>query len=191
MTSGDRASWHAFTAVSASIFAVGAALTAFWCASMQPPAMMSMPGGWTMSMAWMRMPGQTWPGAAASFLGMWTSMMVAMMLPALAPPLWAYQRAIAGSVGTGIGGRTTFAGTGYFVVWIAFGMTVYPVGAGFAAIEMRQPSLAKAVPAATGVAVIVAGLLQFTAWKMRQLACCREMSERGRSWAPDVFAAWR
>jgi hypothetical protein len=27
-----------------------------------------MPGG-RMSMAWMRMPGQTWPGAAASFLG--------------------------------------------------------------------------------------------------------------------------
>jgi hypothetical protein len=22
---------------------------------------MPMPGGWTMSMAWMRMPGQTWP----------------------------------------------------------------------------------------------------------------------------------
>jgi hypothetical protein len=42
---------------------------------------MPMPGGWTMSMAWMRMPGQTWPGAAASFLGMWVVMMVAMMLP--------------------------------------------------------------------------------------------------------------
>jgi hypothetical protein len=23
---------------------------------------MPMPGGWTMSMGWMRMPGQTWPG---------------------------------------------------------------------------------------------------------------------------------
>jgi len=30
-----------------------------------------MPGGWTMSMAWVRMPGQSWPVAAASFLGMW------------------------------------------------------------------------------------------------------------------------
>ena len=42
-----------------------------------------MPGGWTMSMTWMRMPGQTWPGVAASFLGMWVVMMVAMMLPSL------------------------------------------------------------------------------------------------------------
>jgi predicted metal-binding membrane protein len=44
---------------------------------------MPMPGRWTMPMAWMRMPGQTWPGAAASFLGMWVVMMVAMMLPSL------------------------------------------------------------------------------------------------------------
>ncbi len=31
---------------------------------------MPMPGGWTMEMMWMRMPGQTGP-AAAAFLGMW------------------------------------------------------------------------------------------------------------------------
>jgi hypothetical protein len=47
---------------------------------------MPMPGGWTMSMAWMRMPGQTWPGAAASFtfpLGVALAA-VEMQLPALA-----------------------------------------------------------------------------------------------------------
>ena len=42
-------------------------------------------------MAWMRMPGQTWPGAAASFLGMRVVMMVAMMLPCLVPMLWRYR----------------------------------------------------------------------------------------------------
>ena len=52
---------------------------------------MPMPGGWAMSMMWMRMPGQTWPGAAASFLGTWTAMMVAMMLPSLVPMLWRYR----------------------------------------------------------------------------------------------------
>ncbi len=48
-----------------------------------------MPGGWTMSMTWMRMPGQTWAGAATTFLGIWVVMMVAMMMPSLvraAPP---------------------------------------------------------------------------------------------------------
>ena len=54
-----------------------------------------MPGGWTMSMTWMRMPGQTWLDAAAVFVGMWVVMMVAMMLPSLAPLLWRYRQAAA------------------------------------------------------------------------------------------------
>ena len=53
-----------------------------------------MPGGWTMSMAWMRMPGQTWPAAAAAFLGMWVVMMVAMMLPSLVLMLRRYRQAV-------------------------------------------------------------------------------------------------
>jgi len=56
---------------------------------------MPMPGGWTMSMAWMRMPGQTWLGATASFLGMWLVMMFAMMLPSLLPMLRHYREAVA------------------------------------------------------------------------------------------------
>jgi hypothetical protein len=55
----------------ALLFAASAAATIVWCTSMSAMGRMPMPGGWTMSMAWMRMPGQTWPGAAASFLGMW------------------------------------------------------------------------------------------------------------------------
>ena len=55
---------------------------------------MPMPGGWTMSMAWMRMPGQTWLEFAVSFLGMWVVMMVAMMLPSLIPRLRQYRHAI-------------------------------------------------------------------------------------------------
>src|SRR5438477_4245783 len=42
---------------------------------------MSMPGGWTMSMMWMRMPGQTWAAASTMFVAMWVAMMIAMMLP--------------------------------------------------------------------------------------------------------------
>ena len=60
------------------LFLASAAGTVVWGSSM---AMDDMPmaGGWKMSMAWMRMPDQTWLGATASFLGMWTVMMVAMM----------------------------------------------------------------------------------------------------------------
>jgi len=76
-----RASQQAFFGISALLFAARAAVTIVWCASMSAMGEMPMPGGWTMSAAWMRMPGQTWPGAAASFIGMWVVMMVAMMLP--------------------------------------------------------------------------------------------------------------
>ena len=79
----DRPSEVAFVGVSALLFAGSATLTIAWCTSMSAMGGMLMPGGWTMSMAWMRMPGQTWLGAAASFIGMWVVMMVAMMLPSL------------------------------------------------------------------------------------------------------------
>jgi predicted metal-binding membrane protein len=81
----ERASQRAFFGVSALLFAASAAVTIVWCASMSAMGEMPMPDDWTM--AWMLMPGQTWPGAAASFLGMWVVMMVAMMLPSLAPML--------------------------------------------------------------------------------------------------------
>jgi hypothetical protein len=64
MPSG-RGSQQTFLGVSALAFAASAAGTIFWCASMSAMGEMPMPGGWTMSMAWMRMPGQTWPAAAA------------------------------------------------------------------------------------------------------------------------------
>ena len=65
---GERASRQAFLGVSALLFAASAAGTIGWCGSMSAMGGMPMPGGWTMSMAWMRMPGQTWSDAAASFL---------------------------------------------------------------------------------------------------------------------------
>src|SRR5215467_5890936 len=90
----ERAGEGAFFCIGAPVFTVSAALTTLCCTSMSAMGGMLMPGGWTMSMAWMRMPGQTWPGAAASFAGMWILMMIAMMLPSLAPTLWRYRRAV-------------------------------------------------------------------------------------------------
>src|SRR5262249_37321323 len=48
-----------------------------------------------------------------------------------------------------------------------------------AVLEMRQPELARAVPIAVGVVVLVAGALQFTAWKARHLACYLEVPTSG------------
>ena len=186
----ERFSKHAFFAVSAALFIGCAALTTHWCESM--PAMgMPMPGGWTMSMTWMRMPGQTWPGAGASLLSMWVVMMVAMMLPCVVPALWRYHQAI-GRTGERRPGRlTAVVGFGYFFVWTAFGILVVPVGVALAAVEMQHPALGRAAPIAAGVVVLIAGALQFTAWKAHQLACCREAPGRGSTLTASARVAWR
>jgi len=60
-----RAFQKAFLGISALLFAASAVATVVWCASMSATGEVPMPGGWTLSMAWMPMPGQTWFGAAA------------------------------------------------------------------------------------------------------------------------------
>jgi predicted metal-binding membrane protein len=187
----ERASERAFFGVSALLFAASAALTIVWCASMSATGKMPMPGGWRMSMAWMRMPGQTWPAAAASFLGIWVVMMVAMMLPCLLPTLWRHRQAVGRTGETHPGRLTALLGVGYFFAWTVFGMAAFPLGVALAAVEMRQPAVARAVPIAVGVVVLIAGALQFSAWKARHLTCCREAPGRARALSADAGTAWR
>jgi predicted metal-binding membrane protein len=187
----ERTSHRAFVGVFALLFATSAALTIVWCASMSAMRGMPMPGGWTMSMAWMRMPGQTWPAAAASFIGMWVVMMAAMMLPSLVPMLWRYRQAVGRTCETRLCRLTTLVTLGYFFVWTLFGLAVFPVGVAVAAIEMEQPLLARAVPIAAGLVVLIAGALQFTKWKAHHLTCCREVPGRGRTLSADAGTAWR
>ena len=158
----------------AIVFAASAAMTIASSASMSAMASMEMPGGWTMSMMWMRMPGQTWLGAEASFVGMWVVMMVTMMLPSLTPLLWRYREALAQASGTRVGRLTALVGVGYFAVWAVFGVIVFPLGVAVAKVVMREPKLAGAVPIAVGAVVLSAGVLQQTGWKARHLAFCRE-----------------
>jgi predicted metal-binding membrane protein len=142
-----------------------------------------------MSMAWMPMPGQTWTVMAASFTGMWVVMMVAMMMPSLIPMLRRYRESVAAKSDTRLGRLTALVAVAYFVVWTVFGVVAFPVGIALATFEMRQPALARAVPMAIGVVVLIAGVLQFTAWKARHLACCRDAPERALP--DDAGAAWR
>src|SRR5882724_8605156 len=187
----ERASRQAFYGAAVLLFAASAALTIAWCESMSAMGEMPMPGGWTMSMAWMLMPGQTWPGAAASFLGMWVVMMVAIMLPSLVPMLWRYRQAVGSRGEARLARLTALVGVGYFSVWTVFGMAAFPLGVALAEVEMQQPALARAVPLAVGGVVLIAGALQFTAWKARHLACCRAAPGRGPTLPAGASTAWR
>jgi predicted metal-binding membrane protein len=181
----------AFLGLSSLLFAVCATLTVLGCALMGTMGGMPMPGGWTLSMAWMRMPGQTWLGAGTSFLGMWMVMMVAMMLPSLMPMLCRYRRAVRGAGNMRLGRLTALVGAAYFFVWAVVGMAAFPLGTVVAAIEMRQAALARVVPMAVGMLIVIAGALQFTAWKARRLACCREAPGCGSTLPADAGTAWR
>jgi len=142
----ERASQYAFLGVSALVLAASAAGTIVWCASMSAMGEMSMPAVWTMSMVWMRMPGQTWPAAGAAFIGMWVVMMVAMMLPVPGPMLWRYRadgrqhRTRGAPVPlTALVGWWGTSSCGPYSEMIAF-----PLGVALRAAEMQQPALARA-----------------------------------------------
>src|SRR5207249_4754837 len=92
---------------------------------------------------------------------------------------------------TRLGRLTALVGVGYFFVWTVFGMAAFSLGVAVAAVEMQLPALARAVPIAVGVVVLIAGSLQLTAWKARHLACCREAPGRGRTLPADAGTAWR
>jgi len=172
-----------FIGIAALCFVASAAVTVAWCASMP-----SMHG---MSMAWMRMPGQGWPGAAATFAGMWAVMMVAMMLPALVPMLMNYRAALPRAARERRGGLTLRVAAGYFGVWTLAGVIAYPPGVMLMELVMRVPEAAQAVPIAAGIVTMLAGAWQLSAWKARQLACCRETLDCCRPPAATAGTAWR
>ncbi len=172
----------------ALVFAASVAVTIIWCGSMTDMPGMPMPGGWTMSMAWMRMPGQSWSGFAGTFLGMWVVMMVAMMMPAFAPEALRLRRA----QGAGRGrDKATLAFTaGYFVVWTAAGIAILPPGLAFAELAMRFEGLSRVTPLLAGIAVMAAGASQFTGWKLRRLASCHHADDCCRP-SSNYRDAWR
>jgi predicted metal-binding membrane protein len=142
-------------------------------------------------MTGMTMPQQTWYGAAGGYLGMWMAMMVPMMLPSLVPMLSRYRRSVRGADGIHLHGLTALVGVGYFVVWAVLGTAAYAASAGVTAVEMRWGEVAAWLPVAAGMVLLMAGGVQFTSWKARQLALYREGAGCGCPPVPTALGAWR
>lgn len=151
-----------FIALCVLAFVGSVAATIYSCRTMGGG--MDMPGGWRMSMMWMRMNGQSWLASAADFLLMWLAMMVAMMLPSALPMFLRTRRGAA---------SLSVMAAGYFAIWLAVGAIIYVPGVLFAVAAMRWGSLSRVVPLLSGAALIGAGAFQFTRWKLTGLLQCR------------------
>jgi predicted metal-binding membrane protein len=68
-------------------------------------------------------------------------------------------------------------GAGYFAVWLAFGAAAYVVGTIVAQGAMRFETVSRAVPAASGIALVVAGIYQLTPWKSACWRHCRNPAQ--------------
>ncbi len=105
--------------------------------------------------------------AVPLFLAMWTSMMIAMMFPTIAPIVLLH-RLVIRRRGGGVAPSVVFVG-GYLVVWVAIGVVPLVALLGF-----REVSDATTwVPRVGGAVLAVAGAYQFTKWKATCLNACR------------------
>jgi predicted metal-binding membrane protein len=105
------------------------------------------------------------------FLALWVLMMVAMMLPSVAPVAVLWTRSING-VSTGIRrvGRMSLFLSGYLLAWAACGAVAFAALTGTGRLLAVSPTAAKWL----GVGIfILAGIYQFTSWKDRCLRRCR------------------
>jgi predicted metal-binding membrane protein len=182
----SRASFFVFCVL---VFAASASATIYFGRSMSGG--MEMPGGWAMSMMWMRMPRQAWVASAAMFLLMWQAMMVAMMLPSAMPMLLNFRQSLIGNKNRNFGAPMIFAASGYFFVWLLFGAAVYVLGIMFALAAMRLDWLSRMVPELSGAVLIAAGAMQFTVWKMRGLRRCRAPGCTDFQNCDALKAGWR
>jgi len=108
------------------------------------------------------------------FVTVWTIMMVAMMLPAAAPMILIFAAAQARR-DQHVAVPTWIFISGYILVWAGAGLGAYALDQAFTELWSSHPSSAAVswAPLALGIALILAGLYQFTPLKHVCLRQCR------------------
>jgi predicted metal-binding membrane protein len=113
-------------------------------------------------------------GSLGWFVGVWVTMMAAMMLPSVAPMVLVFSRVSRERARRGRAFVPTWVFVaGYLAAWTAYGLAAYGLyravaaaDPGFLAWDAQGPYLA-------GGAIVVAGLYQLTPLKARCLTHCR------------------
>jgi predicted metal-binding membrane protein len=163
------------------VVAAGAA----WWLTIHDAVTMSMPMGIAVrgGMSAEGMTGMAMGGVAATgwslagaviFIAMWTVMMAAMMLPAVAPMVLLFASAQA-RLGNDAAVSTWIFIAGYLLVWAALGIVVYGVVQAGSDVATRLAPVERSQwgPLALGATLVLAGLYQFTPLKRACLNHCR------------------
>jgi predicted metal-binding membrane protein len=111
-----------------------------------------------------------------AFLGFWTLMMAAMMLPTLAPRLALHlEMARLQTRGLLLAVRAGGLMLGYLLVWAACGLPIYGLAVGEAFLIVKAPSVALE---ARAIVLVAVGLYQLTPLQARCLASCQRHLDR-------------
>jgi predicted metal-binding membrane protein len=160
-TAGDHLEYRATGAVVAVL--VGLAGVGWVITARQAFDMGSMVSG--LGQVGVRMPYEV---AAPLFMAMWLAMMVAMMLPTVAPMVLAHRMVVL-KRGEGWLPTASFV-CGYLAVWAAIGVVPLLALLGFRGLMDPTPTWVAPVG---GLALVAAGVYQFTPWKGACLRACR------------------
>jgi predicted metal-binding membrane protein len=109
-------------------------------------------------------------GGLGWFLGIWVTMMAAMMLPSVAPMVLAYAR-----VGKArpVRAPTAVFVSAYFAAWACYGVVAYGAYRLIDAVDMGALAWNEAGAWVAGVAIVAAGIYQLTPLKDVCLRHCR------------------
>lgn len=147
-----------------------ATIAAWWALYQQQVAMNSLP----MDRMWMP-PTGTWRWSLTDFgltASMWLIMMLAMMLPVVAPMTMLIVRIDRGRRAETRINLPTFL-LGYFVLWVGFGIIATLLQWQFHGLRWLTPMMDSRSSMVSGSILIMSGLYQFTPWKTACLSHCR------------------
>jgi predicted metal-binding membrane protein len=156
------------------------------------PASLDMYGSMDGLSAWMM--EATWDGRYLLLMfGMWSVMMVGMMLPSALPTILLYTRVLGSDERhprTGLLRTYSFA-AGYLAAWTGFSASATLLQWCLAEWALVSPMMVSASPWLGGALLLVAGIYQWTPLKSRCLAGCRSplavLVESFRPGMPEAF----
>jgi predicted metal-binding membrane protein len=113
-------------------------------------------------------------GGAGWFVGIWVTMMAAMMLPSAAPMLLLFDRVSAERARRGRNAVPTWIfAASYFVVWTLYGLAAYALYRGIRALDFGFLEWNRQGPYVAGALVALAGIYELTPLKSVCLRHCR------------------